>query len=636
MRAQDRQVVRLLHESKGVCTILLAEGDMAPTMTLSEKTRDIKNVWPTEKLQLRDLEYGTTRSAHKFSFLATSLHRVLVVMFAVVIATLYIDPRRITAGVVEWYHGDKIAEGAETCPQAPLFTPSKHAKLLKNLELVYENESFKLSAYQGLSGAVQIPTEMFDDLKPPGEDPHWEIFGKLHEFIENKFPNVHTTLTKTVVNSYALVYHWQGSDESLKPLLLTAHQDVVPVEPSTVGAWKNPPFSGAFDGEWIWGRGSCDDKSGLISSLTAIEALLNANFKPRRTVVLAYGIDEERGGIVGATAIRDYLLTTYGEDAFALLVDEGGSQELGENTIIALPSVAEKGSFNLRLEVATPGGHSSVPPPHTSIGILAALITELEANPHVPALHRNDTLYEQVQCLAAHSPDFPTSLAKLARKSQRSDKALNKLTKELERIDPLFKATAGTTQAVDIIRGGVKTNALPENAYVIVNHRIAGYRALKSRLIDVLSPVAVRFNLSIDAFGEALGDLASRKVAYGKVVLSDAFGTGLEPAPITPTTESPPYELLSGIIRNVIETSNRKAYVGRKVVVAPGILRGNTDTKHYWSLTKHIFRYSHLNNADSYNGAHTINEAIRAEGYLEMIRFFTHLILNVDETKALV
>ena len=78
------------------------------------------------------------------------------------------------------------------------------------------------------------------------------------------------------------------------------------------------------------------------------------------------------------------------------------------------------------------------------------------------------------------------------------------------------------------------------------------------------------------------------------------------------------------------------------------------DTKHYWSLTKHIFRYSHLNSADSYNGAHTVNEgtlsyfavalkmlinlssssAIRAEGYLEMIRFFTHLILNADEAEV--
>ena len=32
------------------------------------------------------------------------------------------------------------------------------------------------------------------------------------------------------------------------------------------------------------------------------------------------------------------------------------------------------------------------------------------------------------------------------------------------------------------------------------------------------------------------------------------------------------------------------------------------DTKHYWKLTKHIFRYGHINGGDSFNGAHTVNE----------------------------
>lgn len=102
----------------------------------------------------------------------------------------------------------------------------------------------------------------------------------------------------------------------------------------------------------------------------------------------------------------------------------------------------------------------------------------MEANPHVPHLYRTDTYYEELQCLAAHSPDFPSSLRKLVEKSATSDKALEQLEDELLRTNPLFKATAGTTQAVDVIRGGVKTNALPENAYVIVNHRIAGYRCV--------------------------------------------------------------------------------------------------------------------------------------------------------------
>lgn len=96
----------------------------------------------------------------------------------------------------------------------------------------------------------------------------------------------------------------------------------------------------------------------------------------------------------------------------------------------------------------------------------------------MPHIYRNDTYYEELQCRAVHDSDFPKSLKKLAKQSRSSDKALAKLTKQLAKADPKFKAIAGTTQAVDVIQGGVKTNALPENAHVIVNHRIAGYRCV--------------------------------------------------------------------------------------------------------------------------------------------------------------
>ncbi len=37
------------------------------------------------------------------------------------------------------------------------------------------------------------------------------------------FPS-HTTLKLTKVNTYGLLYEWEGTDASLKPLLLAAHQ----------------------------------------------------------------------------------------------------------------------------------------------------------------------------------------------------------------------------------------------------------------------------------------------------------------------------------------------------------------------------------------------------------------------------
>ncbi|KAG6374723.1 hypothetical protein JVT61DRAFT_4094 [Boletus reticuloceps] len=96
--------------------------------------------------------------------------------------------------------------------------------------------------------------------------------------------------------------------------------------------------------------------------------------------------------------------------------------------------------------------------------------------------------------------------------------------------------------------------------------------------------------------------------SWGTIRLSDAYNTSLSPAPVTPTTGSGPYELLSGTIRSTLETHLRKDGLPMTAVVSPGLM---TDTRYYWNLTKHIFRYGHQGAADAYNGIHTINEGQR-------------------------
>ncbi|KAI0076563.1 carboxypeptidase S [Panus rudis PR-1116 ss-1] len=522
----------------------------------------------------------------------------------------------------------------DVCPQTSPITPVKHSGLLRQLESEFAKPDFKDAAFSALGGAVRVPTEMFDDLPPPGTDPRWDVFAQFHNYLNKTFPNVHKTLQKTTVNTFALVYHWQGSNSTLKPLLLTAHQDVVPVDPSTVDEWINSPFSGIYDGQWIWGRGSCDDKSGLIGQLLTLETLIANGFQPERSIVLAYGIDEERGGIEGATAIRDYLLKTYGKNAFALLIDEGGGIDARDDLVIAAPAVAEKGHFDLRLEVSSPGGHSSVPPQHTTIGLLAALIVQLEANPFEPHLHRGDPYWKTLQCQAAFDEELDSDLRNLIHKSRSSDKALKSLEKELFKSNQA-KALAGTTQATDIIHGGVKTNALPESAFAIINHRIDEHStvsAVKTHIVDTLIPAVKKYNLSLDAFSDKVVGF-DEYAAAGHVKLSDAWGTALEPAPVTPSTGSPAFDLLSGTIISVTKTSKRwDNPENLTVIVAPSIM---TDTRYYWNLTPHIFRYNHISRYDRYNGAHTVNEALYAEGLIDLVRFFTTIILNVDETKTL-
>lgn len=137
--------------------------------------------------------------------------------------------------------------------------------------------------------------------------------------------------------------------------------------------------------------------------------------------------------------------------------------------------MGEKGSINVQIEVASPGGHSSVPPQHTSIGLLALAVVELEANPHPVHITRTSPYFATLLCIGAHAPDIPLSLKKHLLKSPNSNHALRRAEEELfaSEYGKLSKALLGTTQAVDLIEGGVKVNALPEQATAILNHRVS-------------------------------------------------------------------------------------------------------------------------------------------------------------------
>jgi len=131
-----------------------------------------------------------------------------------------------------------VALKSAACAQADPLYPSL------NVNGFVEGEKDQIVSW--LSEAVKIPTEIFDVMGPVGEDPRWEVFYKFadcelkrlgHDLrrnayqlpdLEKAFPLVHQHLKRTRVVTHALVYEWEGSDPSLKPLLLTGHQGTQP------------------------------------------------------------------------------------------------------------------------------------------------------------------------------------------------------------------------------------------------------------------------------------------------------------------------------------------------------------------------------------------------------------------------
>ncbi len=458
-------------------------------------------------------------------------------------------------------------------------------------------------------------------------------------------------MSLTKVNTLGLVYTIEGTDAALKPIMFTAHQDVVPVpEPA---AWKYPPFAGHYDGEWLWGRGAVDDKDSLTGVLSCMEALLqNASWTPRRGIVLAFGFDEETGGMRGAGPIATYLEERFGRDSMVLLIDEGGSgmEVVGGDTLYALPGITEKGHADMQYELHMRGGHSSMPLPHTGIGIAAAIITTLEANPFAPTLIPNSPLHHHFVCRARYSPDEDPEITKLVR-----DGDLAALTTLLASTSPALQFLMQTSQAVDVISGvgvaipayspffgfpsnsqGLKINAMPEKVNIGVNYRVAPHNSLdelKERTIKLLEPILEQYKITLHAFGKAPikygtdardarnGVHAAYDVDYNATLILTA-DQPTPPAPLTPTTGAV-WDLFSGTIQDTF------AIEGGRVVPVGDIMNGNTDTRHYLNLTANVIRFSPMR-WEWIANFHAIDEGLHMEGHMEALRFYYNMIRNFD------
>ena len=156
-----------------------------------------------------------------------------------------------------------------------------------------------------LSAAANVPTESYDDNGEVEEDSRWRTFSELHTVLEGLFPEVHAKTEREFINRYGLVYTLKGSSKRLKPVMLTAHQDVVPA--SSPGRWIHPPYEAYFDGRHLWGRDASDCKNNLIGVMSTVEFLLEKNWMPKRTIILAFGFDEETGGVRGAAKISEHV-----------------------------------------------------------------------------------------------------------------------------------------------------------------------------------------------------------------------------------------------------------------------------------------------------------------------------------------
>ena len=359
-----------------------------------------------------------------------------------------------------------------------------------------------------------------------------------------------------------------------------AHQDVVPIEDATRGMWTANPFGGEIKDNFIWGRGTTDNKSNLVSIFEALEKMQKGNFQPARTIYFMLGHDEEIGG-KGAKAVAA-LLKSRGVTA-DLVMDEGGiittDKIPGMTRPVALLGTSEKGYLSLELVAEKNGGHSSQPETETSIDILMKAILAITQNPF------KTTVSESTQGLMDHlGPEMPFG-AKMIFANQWLFQSL--IIAQYEK-SPGGNAMMRTTAVPTIIDAGMKDNVVPTVATATVNFRLLpGDKS--SEVIDRVKQLVNDDRIKI-------------KVAHA--FISEASGVASE--------EDYGYQQVERIIRKTASD----------VITAPFLMIGGTDSRHFEEVSSSIIKFSPMIDPIGFHG---IDERVSLESYALTIHFYEQM-----------
>ncbi len=458
--------------------------------------------------------------------------------------------------------------------------------------VAYTPEGVKSAeAAQRLAGSIPFQTVWYGEGggTPEQQKQTLAALDEFHAYLEKTFPRVYEKLGHEVVGQENLLFTWKGSDPSLKPMLIMGHQDEVPIEAGTESKWTHAPFSGEIADGYVWGRGTMDDRITVVGALEAVDTLLAKGYQPKRTVYLAFGQDEEIGGLEGAEKIAQLLKSRGVKIEF--LLDEGGFISLGlvpgVTAPVAMVGNSEKGYLSLVLTVETIGGHSAVPPPESSIGILANAVRKIEKHPW-PA-HVHGSVGEFLE-YAGGSAGLPM------RAVYKNMWLFGPVVQHLLEESPDSNATLRTTAAVTVFNAGLKDNVMPSRARAIVNFRLLPG--------DTIAEVMKRTQKIIDDPRVKMAPMEGEPPT--------------EATPESPVT-SPNFATMQKTIKQVYPDA----------VTAPFVFVGALDAKHYASLTPDLYRFVPLlYHPDDVPRFHGTNERVSIDGYGQAVEFYCALIRN--------
>ncbi|KAK9864322.1 hypothetical protein WJX84_003446, partial [Apatococcus fuscideae] len=467
----------------------------------------------------------------------------------------------------------------------------QHPEVLQASHLADEPSSASLERFAGF---LRIPT--VSSREAPDHTRNPETFTKAHEYLESNFQDVWKQLDVEKVAEHSLLITWPGTNSTLDPVLFISHQDVVPAD--DVDLWSVPPFSGLIKDGFVWGRGAIDTKFSLTAMLEAVTTLLASNFKPERTLLFGFGHDEEVGGEKGAGSIAR-LLASRGVQ-LDMVNDEGGMLSVDglkplTHTPVALIGTAEKGFQSLRVTVKGTGGHSSRPPldASTVADRMARVILAVDAQPPPTRLVAPTT-----SLLKALAPKAPRAFRWILSHCDNPLVAPS-LAKYMAAKSAEFSGVVRTTVAPTVLQAGSADNVMPQEGSIIFN-----FRPMPDETANYTK--------------EFLEGHLGRDKAHAAIEYVGEYGL--------PSNVS----AAQGAHWDIMHEAASTTLSDQDIVVAPYLLTGSTDSKHYASIVKGgIYRFSPLQlsmKAGDTRRIHGLDERVTVNSYLKAVTFYEKLI----------
>lgn len=432
-----------------------------------------------------------------------------------------------------------------------------------------------------LSQAVRFRTV---SLVAPDEDR--KPFTDLQAWMISTYPAFNAVAHRETVSDLTVVYTWEGTDPAQPPLLLLAHQDVVPVPDDTREAWTVDPFGGVIQNDAVWGRGSIDDKGSLVLLLEAAEYLAKQGKRPVRTIIFAFGHDEEIGGADGAVQVAALLQQRGIRAWFAL--DEGMAA-ITEHPLTGGPAsmigISERGFGTMRVHAVGQPGHSSMPPPETAVSLVSEAVVRIHDMPIEQRLEGGPA----IDMMRALAPEISLT----NRMAVANEWLFGPLLRQRMAQDRTARALLGTTVAPTMINGGVRANVLPAEATAMINYRFHPR--------DTAAEILTRAQAEV-------ADMEGVDVSWAEPPRD---------ATTTSSTTSTSYALLAALSRSVLPDAP----------VAPGLVLAGTDSRHYSDVAENVYRFQPmLFAADDLAGIHGTNEHISFANIDRTVRFYIGLM----------